>query len=124
MRTDLGIKKLSELTPVIGSIAKKIKNNEQVKDILEKSEKENSGDIEVFFDILPVLFDVCENDLYIMLSIISEKAIDDIKAQEWSDTIEQIYSLANDMGFTRFFKFVFEKIQEKSYFILTTSGEK
>lgn len=114
MRTDLGVKKLSELTPVIGSIAKKIKNNEQVKDIFAKKEKENSGNIEVLLDIIPVLFDICENDLYIMLSIVYEKAIDDIKAQEWIDTIEQVYSLVNDMGFTRFFKFVSGKIPGKS----------
>ena len=114
MRTDLGLKKLANMAPVIGSISSKLRGNEKMKKFISEKKLESADNTTVFFELLPVLFDICEDDIYKLISVAYDKSVDEVKSQELSETFEQGYCLVNDMGFSRFFKSVFSKSREES----------
>ena len=97
MRTDLGIKKLASLTPIVGKFANTLKNDNELKEALFAIKESKENNVVVACNLFPVLVEKCENDVYSLLAIIFDKTVEEIKEQDFFVTIQMIADvLANE----------------------------
>lgn len=102
MRTDDAIDKLCDIAPIIADIGEKAKNDQEFKDFLASYNKSRDNRMFVL-RVLPVLVKNYREDMYSILSIWTEKPIDEIKEQSLGVTIKEMKAIFEDEDIRAFF---------------------
>lgn len=102
MRTDDAIDKLCDIAPIIADIGEKAKNDQEFKDFLASYNKSRDNRMFVL-RVLPVLVKNYKEDMYSILSIWTEKPIDEIKEQSLGVTIKEMKAIFEDEDIRAFF---------------------
>lgn len=105
METDKMLDVICEITPAVGNIV----NNEAIVNILKDKVKPVKGDteetirqkgfkkgVENLTKIVPILLKENREDIYLIISVLNEKSIEDIKRQPVTETLKQINELLKD----------------------------
>lgn len=102
MRTDVAIDKLCDIAPIIADIGEKAKNDQEFKDFMANYNKAKDNRMFVL-RVLPVLVKNYKEDMYSILSIWTEKPIDEIKEQSLGVTIKEMKAIFEDEDIRAFF---------------------
>lgn len=102
MRTEDAIDKLCDIAPIIADIGEKAKNDQEFKDFLASYNKSRDNRMFVL-RVLPVLVKNYKEDMYSILSIWTEKPIDEIKEQSLGVTIKEMKAIFEDEDIRAFF---------------------
>ena len=102
MRTEDAIDKLCDIAPIIADIGEKAKNDQEFKDFLAGYNKAKDNRMFVL-RVLPVLVKHYKEDAYAILSIWTEKPIDEIKEQSLGVTINEMKAIFEDEDIRAFF---------------------
>ena len=102
MRTEDAIDKLCDIAPIIADIGEKAKNDQEFKDFMAGYNKSRDNRMFVL-RVLPVLVKNYREDIYSILSIWTEKPIDEIKEQSLGVTIKEMKAIFEDEDIRAFF---------------------
>lgn len=102
MRTEDAIDKLCDIAPIIADIGEKAKNDQEFKDFLAGYNKDKDNRTFVL-RVLPVLVKNYKEDMYSILSIWTEKPIEEIKEQSLGVTIKEMKAILEDEDIRAFF---------------------
>ena len=102
MRTDDAINKLCDIAPIIADIGEKAKNDQEFKDFLASYNKSRDNRMFVL-RVLPILVKNYKEDMYSILSIWTEKPIEEIKEQSIGVTIKELKAIFEDEDMRAFF---------------------
>lgn len=102
MRTDDAIEKLCDIAPIIADIGEKAKNDKEFKDFLASYNKSRDNRMFVL-RVLPVLVKNYKEDMYSILSIWTEKPIEEIKEQSIGATVKELKAIFEDEDIRAFF---------------------
>lgn len=102
MRTEDAIDKLCDIAPIIADIGDKAKNDQEFKDFMAGYSKAKDNRTFVL-RVLPVLVKNYKEDMYSILSIWTEKSIDEIKEQSLGVTIKELKAIFEDEDIRAFF---------------------
>lgn len=103
MRTDLGIKKIASLTPIVGKLANTIRNDEEFKNLLLSVKESKENNVVIACNLFPVLVEKCENEFYSLLAIIFDKTVEEIKEQDFFVTVQMIADVIANEHLKSFF---------------------
>lgn len=102
MRTEDAIDKLCDIAPIIADIGEKAKNDQEFKEFMVSYNKAKDNRMFVL-RVLPVLVKNYKEDMYSILSIWTEKSIDEIKEQSLGVTIKEMKAIFEDEDIRAFF---------------------
>lgn len=102
MRTDDAIDKLCDIAPIIADISEKAQKDQEFKDFLANYNKSRDNRMFVL-RVLPVLVKNYKEDMYGILSIWTEKPIEEIKKQSIGVTIKELKAIFEDEDIRAFF---------------------
>lgn len=102
MRTDDAIDKLCDIAPIIADIGEKAKNDQEFKEFMAGYNKAKDNRM-FMLRVLPVLVKNYKEDMYSILSIWTEKPIDEIKEQSLGVTIKEMKAIFEDEDIRAFF---------------------
>lgn len=102
MRTEDAIDKLCDIAPIIADIGEKAKNDQEFKDFMSGYNKAKDNRMFVL-RVLPILIKHYKEDAYAILSIWTEKPIDEIKEQSLGVTIKEMKAIFEDEDIRAFF---------------------
>ena len=102
MRTEDAIDKLCDIAPIIADIGEKAKNDQEFKNFMAGYNKAKDNRMFVL-RVLPVLVKNYKEDMYSILSIWTEKPIDEIKEQPLGVTIKEMKAIFDDEDIRAFF---------------------
>ena len=102
MRTEDAIDKLCDIAPIIADIGEKAKNDQEFKDFMAGYNKAKDNRMFVL-RVLPILVKHYKEDAYAILSIWTEKPIDEIKEQSLGVTIKEMKAIFEDEDIRAFF---------------------
>lgn len=102
MRTDVAIDKLCNIAPIISEMTEKISSDEEFKTIM-KSFKETPSNKVLLLKLFPILLKNYREEIFEMLAVWEDKNVDEIKAQPFAETINQIKALWENKDFRSFF---------------------
>lgn len=106
MRTDVACEKLIEIVPIIEELRPKLKEDEKVKELIKsfkETGEENRDNINFLLKILPLLLGEYKEYTYSIIAIMSDKTVEDVKAQSFSETINSIKNIISNGDLVRFF---------------------
>lgn len=99
MKTDIAIDKLCNIAPVISSLSESLSHDEDYKTFMQ-GEKSNRT---ILFKILPLILKKYRTEAYEILSVWTEKTVEEIKEQPLSVTVNEIKAIWADEDFRSFF---------------------
>lgn len=106
MTTEIVVGKLCNLAPIVADVVEKLKNEEQfigwLKDYSQAGKTKIDLTISVL-KILPVLVAKCDKEFYEVLSIVNGKTVEEVKAQEFTKTVEDVKSILSNEVLRSFF---------------------
>ena len=112
MRTDVAIEKLCNLAPIVADLSEKLSKDTEFKNVFLSMLEVKDGVFSLKKDIpravfvaklLPLLLKNYAKEAYEILSVWSEKSIDEVKAQPFAVTVRQVKSLFEDEDIRSFF---------------------
>ena len=106
MRTDVACEKLIEIVPIIEELRPKLKADEKFQDIIKNFKStgdEKKDNIGIVLKIIPSLLGDYKEYTYKIVAIMSDKTVEDVKAQSFSETINSIKNILSDGDLVRFF---------------------
>lgn len=109
LSTDRALDALCELTPYISNICTDERLMTALGEKLDVDENANTYALLMVFagkigEITPILLRTHRADVYGILSILNEKSVEDIAAQPFTDTFQQIREALQDSGLLSFFR--------------------
>ena len=99
LSTDKAVDVLIEVTPYIADII----NDADIRKVIDKYKKKPGEQVKYFAELIPLFLKKHREPVYVILAALQEKAVDDIKAQSFTETIKQIKEIANDKELISFF---------------------
>ena len=99
MKTDIAIDKLCNVAPVISSLSESLSHDDEFKSAMQ-GEKSNRT---ILFKILPLILKKYRAEVYEILSVWTEKNVEEIKEQPLSLTVNEIKAIWADEDFRSFF---------------------
>lgn len=102
MRTDDAIDRLCDIAPIIADIGEKAKNDQEFKDFLASYNKSRDNRMFVL-RVLPVLVKNYREDIYSILSIWTDKPVEEIKEQSIGATVKELKEIFEDEDIRAFF---------------------
>ena len=102
MRTDIAIDKLCNVAPVIADMTEKLSKDEEFKAFMQNYKAEQSNRV-FLFKVIPLLLKNYREDIFEILAIWSDKPVEIIKAQPFSETVNEIKTIWADEDFRSFF---------------------
>ena len=106
MRTDFAIEKLCNIVPFIADIAEDLKNNQEMKDFIFQYNADKTNKV-FMIRILPLIFKHYNNQIFEILAVINDKTVEDVKAQPFNETYNQLKDIIGDEDFKSFFSSFF-----------------
>lgn len=105
MKTDIALDKLCELVPIIGQLRPKLKSDTEFKRIvLQLTSEEEGGDKMSFaLNLAPILLKKYRSEIYEIMSILTDKSVEDIKEQSVVTTIGELKNILADEDIKTFF---------------------
>ena len=102
MRTDIAVEKVCSLAPIIAELSEKLSKDKEFKDFMKSYNDEQTNRVFVF-KVLPLLIKNYHEEAFEMLAIWYEKSVDEVKAQPFSVTVEEVKKIFGDKDFRGFF---------------------
>lgn len=102
MRTDIAVEKLCSLAPIISELSEKLSKDKEFKTFMQSYNDERTNRVFVF-KVLPLLIKNYHEEAFEMLAIWYEKSVDEVKAQPFSVTVEEVKKIFSDKDFLGFF---------------------
>ena len=103
MKTDIALDKLCEIVPIVNEMRPKIKEDDELKSISKKINEDGMDKFSFALAVLPIFLGKYRDNVYSILSILTEKSIDIIKEQEASVTFNELKNLILNEDFKSFF---------------------
>lgn len=102
MRTEDAIDKLCDIAAIIADIGEKAKNDQEFKDFMSGYNKAKDNRM-FMLRVLPVLVKNYKEDIYSILSIWTDKPIEEIKEQSIGATVKELKAIFEDEDIRAFF---------------------
>lgn len=103
MKTDIAIDKLINIAPIIAELRPKLKTDEDFKKFIADNKENKLDNFDFVLKILPLFLRKYKQEIYEILSVISDKTVDEIANQSIGATISTIKELIADDDFKSFF---------------------
>lgn len=105
MKTDIALDKLCEIVPIIGQLRPKLKADTELKETFLKirEESETTDNVSFVLNLVPFLLGKYRNEMYDILSILTDKTVEEIKEQSVFVTIGELKEIFADEDIKRFF---------------------
>lgn len=117
MTTEKTISKLCSVAPLIGDITEKVKDDETMI-AWAKTYAFSKGDkLDNFCSILrifPMLIAKCGEDVYGVIACLTDKNVEEVKAQDFGVTVNDVRGILSDEVFKSFFTLSLVKSNEKT----------
>lgn len=101
MRTDVAIDKLCNIAPVLSELSEKLAHDTEFKAFM--SEKGDRTNRNFLFNVVPHLLKNYREEAFNILAVWNDKTVDTIKAQPFSETVNEIKTIWADEDFRSFF---------------------
>ena len=112
MRTDIAIEKLCNIVPFVADIAENLKSNQEMKDFILQYNADKTNKV-FMIRILPLLFKHYNSQIFEVLALLNDKTVEDVKAQPFGETYNQIKDIIGDEDFKGFFSLFIENKKPK-----------
>ena len=99
LSTDKAVDILIEITPYVADII----NDRDLRKVIDKYKKKPEKQIEYFAELIPTFLKKHREPVYIILAALNETTVEEIKAQPFTVTVNQIKEIVNDKDLISFF---------------------
>lgn len=106
MTTEVVVEKLCNIAPIVADVVDNLKNEEQfinwIKDYSKARQSKVDSTISVL-KITPFFVRKCDKEFYEILAILNDKTVEEVKAQDFSKTVEDVKSILSNEVLRSFF---------------------
>lgn len=112
MRTDVAVEKICNITPIVGDVIAKMRENEELKSFLLAYKADKSNKVFVL-KIFPLLMKFYKEEIFEILAILNDLTVEEVKEQEFGKTFVMFQDLYEDKDLMSFFTLFITKKKKK-----------